>query len=106
MSDAHLVELERFDTEMVLRYSDDSEFTIDYVALRFACPCANCGPRREEAARSGEFEASIRQLRNEKPSVEVVGDYGLKFEWGSGCSMGIFGFDLLREVGQGQSPDS
>tara|TARA_Y100001936_G_scaffold222555_1_gene238557 strand:- start:306 stop:476 length:171 start_codon:yes stop_codon:yes gene_type:complete len=45
-----------------------------------------------------EFQQEIARLRMEKPSVEIVGHYGLKFLWPSGCSSGIFSFDLLREI--------
>ena len=100
MSDApQLVELERRVVDMVLRYDDDSELTLDYILLRSRCPCANCGPKREDPGRHAEFEAEVGLLRNEKPKVEVVGGYGLSFKWNdSGCSLGIYGFELLHEL--------
>jgi DUF971 family protein len=100
MSDVpKLVELERRVVDMVLRYDDGSELTLEYVLLRSRCPCANCGPKREDSARIVEFEAEVGRLRNEKPKVEIVGGYGLSFKWNdSGCSLGIYGFELLSEL--------
>ena len=96
---AELVELERRDIDMALRYGDGSELIIGYVHLRSNCPCANCGPKREDEGRRKLFVEEISLLRNEKPQVEPVGTYGLRFVWGSGCNMGIYGFELLRELG-------
>jgi DUF971 family protein len=95
-----LIELERRVVDMVLRYDDGTELTIDYILLRTKCPCANCGPKRSDLGRLPEFEAEVSRLRNEKPAVEPVGGYGLTFKWDdSGCSLGIYGFELLREIG-------
>ncbi len=94
-----LIRVERRETDMVLAYNDGSEFTVDYRALRLRCPCANCDPRRESEARMVEFEKEVSLQRNEKPSVEKVGHFGLQFSWDDrGCSSGIFGFDLLYNI--------
>ena len=53
MTDApKLSQLERRETDLILRWKDGSEHTVTYTELRFWCPCANCKPRREVESRS------------------------------------------------------
>ena len=100
-----LVDLMREDESCMMTFSDEATFEVGYLDLRLSCPCANCKPRRENSQRMIEFKAEVERLRMEKPSVEVVGHYGLKFLWPSGCSSGIFSFDLLREIAEKASLD-
>ena len=93
-----LTDLHRYDESCDMTFSDGTIYPVEYLNLRLNCPCANCSPRRENDQRMIEFQQEIARLRMEKPSVEIVGHYGLKFLWPSGCSSGIFSFDLLREI--------
>ena len=95
-----LVDLLRREESCEMTFSDEATFNVDYLNLRLNCPCANCKPRRENNQRMLEFQQEIARLRMEKPSVEVVGHYGLKFLWPSGCSSGIFSFEILREIAE------
>ena len=36
----------------------------------------------------------------EKPKVELIGRYGIRFEWPTGCSSGIYSFIHLRKVSE------
>lgn len=63
--------------------------------LQANCPCARCvdetsGVRRQEPSLREEVKA-VR--------IESVGRYALKVEFTSGCSTGIYGFDLLQRLG-------
>ncbi len=85
--------------DLSLIYDDGEEYRLDYVTLRIHCPCANCQPMRDGQATSDEFRRDVRLLRNEKPTVEKVGAFGLRFLWQDrGCSSGIYGFDLLHQI--------
>jgi DUF971 family protein len=42
--------------------------------------------------------AENSRLMLEKPKVELVGRYGVRFEWPTGCSSGIHSFSHLRKV--------
>ena len=83
-----------------MTFSDGAEYHVEYPDLRLDCPCANCKPRRENKQRMIEFQEELSRLRIEKPSIEIVGHYGLKFIWPSGCSSGIYSFDILREIAE------
>jgi hypothetical protein len=45
-----------------------------------------------------EFREEVMRLRMVKPKAELVGRYGLRFEWPTGCSSGLYSFPLLRQV--------
>ena len=47
-----------------------------------------------------ELEEEISRLMLEKPKVELVGRYGIRFEWPTGCSSGIHSFSHLRKVSE------
>ncbi len=95
-----LTDIERGDESCNMTFSDGAEYHVEYLDLRLDCPCANCKPRRENKQRMIEFQEELSRLRIEKPSIEVVGHYGLKFIWPSGCSSGIYSFDILREIAE------
>lgn len=95
-----LTDLERGREDCVLRFADGAAFRLGYVELRMACPCAKCGPRQENEQRIIEFREEVMRLRMDKPKAELVGRYGLRFAWQTGCSSGIYSFGLLREVAE------
>ncbi|MEE2812110.1 MAG: DUF971 domain-containing protein [Candidatus Thermoplasmatota archaeon] len=102
-----LRELERRETDLIVRWSDDTEHIITYESLRYWCPCANCKPRREEEHRRIALEDEISRLRNEKPKAEMVGSYGLKFTFSSGCNSGIYSIERLHAIAtDSQDPDT
>lgn len=91
-----LTDLERGSDDCVLRFADDTAFRVSYLVIRSHCKCANCKPRQENEQRRLEFEQEIARLRIEKPRVQPVGRYGIRFEWPTGCSSGIHSFEHLR----------
>ena len=93
-----LTDLERSDEDCVLRFDDGESFTLSYVSIRSRCLCAKCKPRQENEQRILELEEEISRLMLEKPKVELVGRYGVRFEWPTGCSSGIHSFSHLRKV--------
>ena len=93
-----LTDLKRGKEDCVMRFADDQAFRVDYLDIRLACPCAKCAPRQENEQRIIEFREEVMRLRLDKPKTELVGRYGLRFSWPTGCSSGIFSFPLLRGV--------
>jgi len=80
-----------------------SHYTFAY--LRDACPCAMCNDEREKSGRRmGEpipspaealpmFKAAIKPA-----SAEGIGKYAIKFSWNDGHDLGIYSWQLLREI--------
>lgn len=78
-------------------WNDQTEQSFRLSDLQKNCPCANC---REEQAETRT--ADPRMVKEDVRAVVVrsVGRYGLQIQFTSGCSMGIYSFDFLRQVGK------
>ena len=98
--------MEREETGMSLSWSDGTENEIDYRTLRYWCPCAKCGPRRNTEELAELLESEILTLPAEKPIVKPVGGYALHFEWEHGCSSGIYRFERIWSISNAEDPDN
>jgi len=85
-----------------LRWQDGKESVIALEALRRACPCARCAGEPDITgatrilAQPEQYSSASFELR----SWESVGLYALALTWGDGHDTGIFGWDLLRGLGE------
>ena len=95
-----LTDLERSDEDCIVRFDDGSSYKLSYLSIRSRCQCAKCKPRQVNEQRIIELEEEISRLILEKPKVELVGRYGIRFEWPTGCSSGIHSFTHLRKVSE------
>tara|TARA_B100000900_G_scaffold391378_1_gene385954 strand:- start:5011 stop:5337 length:327 start_codon:yes stop_codon:yes gene_type:complete len=95
-----LTDLNRSNEDCVLKFADGTSFKLTYLSIRSRCQCAKCKPRQNNEQRIIEFEEEISRLMVEKPKVELVGRYGIRFEWPTGCSSGIHSFSHLRKVSE------
>ena len=100
-----LQRLERGDSAMELTWSDGSINTVDYRTLRYWCPCAECGPRRDAPDLADLLQEEVAALPQEMPTAKPVGGYALHFEWSSGCSSGIYRFERLWALANDLDPD-
>ncbi len=106
MNTPELKRLERRDLDMLLTWSDGTEHEITYDDLRHSCPCANCGPLRNDEESSKSLRRTIERLPAEKPTIRTVGNYALGFEWKNGCSAGIHRFERIWRLGEKLDPDN
>src|SRR4051812_19475423 len=82
-------------TEILLGWTDGSEFTLPYAELRFFCPCAGCVD--ENTGQRTIQRASI--LPDVRPKgVQLVGRYAVQISWSDGHATGMYHFDRLREL--------
>jgi ATP-binding protein involved in chromosome partitioning len=70
-----------------IQWSDGLIHQYRFSDLQSKCPCAAC----IENPQVIENSVSAREVRN-------VGHYGIKIDFSSGCSHGIYGLDFLREL--------
>lgn len=68
--------------------------------LQKCCPCANC---IDEA--TGQRLLNESTVKSDVKAVRIanVGRYALRIHFTSGCSTGIYSFDLLRSMGKKSS---
>lgn len=57
--------------------------------LQKRCPCARC---QEMDAKEGDKEVRASKISS-------IGNYALRIDFTSGCSRGVFTFQLLRQIG-------
>lgn len=86
--------IEESDSEISIKWSDDSESRYTAASLRRSCPCAGC---------INEWTGE-KMLRDESVSdqlkfdhISIVGRYALNFHFSDGHDTGIFSFKFLRE---------
>lgn len=87
--------IEESDSELTIKWSDDTETTYNAPQLRRRCPCATCidewtGAKRLDD-RSVPDDLTIK-------STAIVGRYALNFNFSDGHDTGIFSFKYLREL--------
>lgn len=88
-----------------IKQKDNQTFTIEWndgkivdyrlSELQRKCPCANC---RDEVTGERLLDPSRIDDNVNAKRVVSVGRYALRVEFTSGCSTGIYSFDMLREL--------
>jgi ATP-binding protein involved in chromosome partitioning len=74
-------------------WNDDKAQTFHLSELQKMCPCANC---RDE--QTGEILLDPQTVKSDVRALFIrsVGRYALQIQFTSGCSTGIYSFDMLR----------
>ena len=87
--------IEESNSQISIKWSDNSETSYSAPALRRACPCATC---------VNEWTGE-KILREESISddltfdhISIVGRYALNFHFSDGHDTGIYSFKYLQEI--------
>lgn len=87
--------IEESDSELTIKWSDDTETRYNAANLRRSCPCASCiNEWTGEKILNDEAVADVLSFRH----ISIVGRYALNFHFSDGHDTGIFSFALLREL--------
>jgi DUF971 family protein len=83
--------------ELFMSWSDESEYSVPYVELRYSCPCAGCVDEHtgKRMIRRESINPDVRPT-----GVQPVGRYALQFQWTDGHATGIYHYDRLFELCQ------
>ncbi|MCK5942377.1 MAG: DUF971 domain-containing protein, partial [Planctomycetes bacterium] len=65
--------------------------------LRLACPCASCV---DENSGAPLLDPKTVAEDIHLVGAELVGRYGLSFEWSDGHRTGIFAWPMLKQLGE------
>lgn len=81
-------------------WSDGIKHDFRLSFLQKNCPCANC---RDE--NTGKILIDPKTVHEDVRAISIrnVGSYALQIKFTSGCSTGIFSFDMLRAL-KGEKP--
>ena len=85
--------VEESDSEIAIKWSDDSETRYTAPQLRRACPCAGCVD--EWTGKKTLKDAAVPDHLTFK-HTSIVGRYALNFHFSDGHETGIFSFNFLR----------
>ena len=89
--------VEESDSEVSIKWSDDSESRYTAVQLRRSCPCAGCVD--EWTGKKTLKDQSVPADLTFK-HTSIVGRYALNFHFSDGHETGIFSFNYLRDLNQ------
>jgi len=78
-----------------IEWNDQEQQLFRLSHLQKHCPCANC---RDEI--TGQPLLNPQTIKEDVRAVVIrqVGRYGLRIQFTSGCSTGIYSFDQLRQL--------
>ena len=96
------VDIQHIGNELAVRWNDGKENYIPLERLRRACPCAGCQGEVDVLGKLHKAPDVIRSPQAfELVQLTMVGAYGIQPQWADGHASGIFSFDYLRRVAQG-----
>lgn len=87
--------IEESDSEVSIKWSDESETRYSAPDLRRSCPCATCV---NEWTGAKMLDPSTIADDLTITSTSIVGRYALNFHFSDGHDTGIYSFKYLREV--------
>jgi DUF971 family protein len=81
--------------ELAIEWTDGRRDIFDVVALRRACPCANCIDEwtGEKRLKPESIPDTLRPIK-----IESVGSYAMQIWFADGHNTGIYTFSLLRNL--------
>lgn len=85
--------IEESDSEISIKWSDDTQTRYSAAQLRRACPCAGCINEwtGEKILRDDTVSEDLKFSH-----ISIVGRYALNFHFSDGHETGIFSFKYLR----------
>ncbi|MDG2334678.1 MAG: DUF971 domain-containing protein [Myxococcota bacterium] len=89
-------------TQLSIRWADGVESLYAVRELRLACACALCVDEwtGENKLDAGEIPADVRPVR-----INSVGRYAIGIDWTDGHETGIYAFDTLRALANGEGAE-
>ena len=87
--------VEESESEISIKWSDESESHFTAAELRRACPCAGCV---DEWTGKKTLQDSLVSEDLIFKHTSIVGRYALNFHFSDGHETGIFSFKYLKEL--------
>ena len=90
-------------SQLRISWADGRVCNYQAVALRRACPCAQCVDEW-----TGERTLKPQTISDEIEigDLSIVGRYALNFRWSDGHETGIYSFQYLRDLCERQSEEN
>jgi DUF971 family protein len=96
------IDIQLVGSELAIKWDDGAESFIPLERLRRCCPCAGC--KGEVDILGNVYKNPERKLSPaafQLKQIVAVGGYAIQPVWADGHATGIFSFDYLKRVGEG-----
>ena len=93
-----IAQIEKFPASLAIKWSDEKNSFIDFIALRDNCPCAHCSGENDVFGNNYNPDNPIPLKENSFKihSIKLIGNYALRIFWKDGHSKGLYTFNFLR----------
>jgi len=96
-------DIQQIGQELAIKWEDGTESFVRLETLRRCCPCAACKGE-------GDIMGNVRRHPNqplpagafELRRIANVGGYAIQPIWGDGHATGLYSFEYLRKVAEGE----
>ena len=89
------------DTELAIKWNDETQSFISLKILRDRCPCAFCSGEKDVLG--NVYKGPVRKLGESSykaTNMQKVGHYALRIFWGDHHSDGLYTYEMLRKLGE------
>jgi DUF971 family protein len=92
---------------LAIKWDDDTESVISLERLRRGCPCAHCAGETDITGRVHRVgtPTPLGDRSFQLTAMERVGGYAVALCWADGHQTGIYSWDLLRRLAEGEDAD-
>jgi len=89
------------DTELAVKWSDETESIINLRLLRDSCPCAFCSGEKDVLGNVYKGpKKELGEVAYRAFNMERVGHYALRIFWGDKHADGLYTYEMLRKWGE------
>ena len=87
-------------SELAVKWSDETESFITLKILRDCCPCAFCSGEKDVLGNIYKGpKVELGETAYEVLKIETIGRYAIRIFWGDRHSDGLYTYDMLRTLG-------
>ena len=94
--------IQTFGNELAIKWNDGEESYLAFEMMRRACPCASCGGEPDVMGRVIRPQVTYTPASFLMKSYQVIGGYAFQPVWQDGHSTGLYTFDFLRRLANGE----
>ena len=88
------------ESDLAVKWNDESESIISLIILRDHCPCAFCSGEKDVFGNVYKGPAkNLAEIAYKALKIEKVGHYALRIFWGDHHSDGLYTYAILRTLG-------
>lgn len=87
------------ESEIAIKWSDNSESYVPLKALRIHCPCANCSGEKDVFGNVYKGpDKELTELAYKAINVKRIGHYAVRLFWKDGHSDGLYTYEMLQTL--------